>query len=93
MGHPGRRGLSGQWQQYQQRWAEVAYFLVPTGTTLNPAGATLPGGDGSTPLFALYRCQYVVLPRTDVANKASLPAAGRLHEYFQQPGRRRHAFL
>src|SRR5205807_4939332 len=45
-------------------WAELAYVLVPTGTTVNPS---VVGGAG-TPLHALYRCQYVVFPDTSVMN-------------------------
>ncbi len=36
---------------------------------------TIGGSDASTPLFALYRCQFVVLPVTSIANSKSLPAA------------------
>jgi prepilin-type N-terminal cleavage/methylation domain-containing protein len=41
---------------YSCQWAEVAYFLMPNGskaTSLSPAG--------STDLYNLYRCQYVVV--------------------------------
>jgi hypothetical protein len=37
--------------EYASQWAEVAYFLVPNGTAAN-----------GTPLYALYRCQYVIVP-------------------------------
>jgi prepilin-type N-terminal cleavage/methylation domain-containing protein len=36
---------------YKSQWAEVGYFLVPNGETAN-----------GTRLFALYRCQFVVVP-------------------------------
>ncbi len=51
-------------QAVNSPWAEIAYFLLPTGTTLSPS---VPGGPG-IPLFALYRCQYLVLPETADAN-------------------------
>lgn len=51
-------------------WGEVAYFLLPTGTTVNPQ---VPGGAG-TPLHALYRCAYVVPSNTSVVNGRSLKA-------------------
>jgi prepilin-type N-terminal cleavage/methylation domain-containing protein len=36
---------------YKSQWAEVGYFLVPNGSTAN-----------GTRLFALYRCQFLVVP-------------------------------
>jgi prepilin-type N-terminal cleavage/methylation domain-containing protein len=38
---------------YKSQWAEVGYFMVPNGTAAN-----------GTPLFALFRCQFVVAPDT-----------------------------
>jgi hypothetical protein len=55
---------------FHSAWAEIAYLLLPTGSTGNTSA---PGGAG-TPLYALYRCQYVVVPKTDRANAANLPA-------------------
>lgn len=52
-------------------WAEIVYLVLPTGTTESPS--TPPAGPGPpTPLYALYRCQYVVLPRTSEANNQQL---------------------
>lgn len=50
---------------YSSQWAEIAYYTVKIGTTdepNNPAGAT------GTPLYALYRAQRVVVPRSDQLN-------------------------
>ncbi|MCS6850727.1 MAG: prepilin-type N-terminal cleavage/methylation domain-containing protein [Gemmataceae bacterium] len=41
------------------QWAEVAYFLVKTGTTASPFDETATAG---TPLYALYRAEWVVVP-------------------------------
>jgi prepilin-type N-terminal cleavage/methylation domain-containing protein len=49
---------------YNGQWAEVAYFLAPNGTTA-----------GGTPLYALYRSQFVVLPDNRRANALNLPLA------------------
>lgn len=54
---------------YFSPWAEVAWYMVPTGTTQSPqVPPTLvpPGVPAATPtpLFALYRCQYLVFPNT-----------------------------
>src|SRR5262249_10648551 len=51
---------------YNSQWAEVGYFLQPTGET---AG----GYPSGTPLYALYRCQFVVVPDNSNVN-------------WQQPG-------
>ncbi len=79
MGVPGDSAfqrLSATNTNVNSAWAEVAYCLIQTGTTASPSGATLSGSDTSTPLYALYRFQYVVLPMTRNANNASLPAGG-----------------
>jgi hypothetical protein len=50
---------------YRSQWAEIAYFLFQTGTTeepLNPAGTT------GTPLYGLYRAQFVVVTDNTAAN-------------------------
>ncbi|MCS7046718.1 MAG: hypothetical protein NZO58_10210 [Gemmataceae bacterium] len=50
---------------YASQWAEVAYFLVPTGTTndvSNPAS-------GGVPLFGLFRGQHLLVPNNFEANK------------------------
>ncbi len=43
--------------RYSSQWAEIGYFLVPNGTTAN-----------GTRLFALYRCQFVVVPDNSKLN-------------------------
>jgi hypothetical protein len=54
------------------QWGEVAYYLVPKGTTVTP---TDPKSGYGTTLYALYRYQGVVLPRTDEINvNAKIPA-------------------
>jgi hypothetical protein len=50
---------------YTSQWAEVAYFLVQTGTTVTP---NLPAATGGTPLYALYRVERVVLPDNSALN-------------------------
>jgi len=52
-------------QVYFSSWAEVAYFLVQTGTTVSPGNPkdTISGG---TKLYALYRCQFLVFPNTNI---------------------------
>lgn len=54
------------------QWAEVAYFLQPQGSTNSPnSGSTASGG---TPLYKLYRSQFVVIAdNSKLANPA--PAA------------------
>lgn len=51
---------------YSSQWAEVAYFLLVTGTTEDP---TNPGFGAGNPLFGLYRAQHLLVPRTDTANQ------------------------
>jgi prepilin-type N-terminal cleavage/methylation domain-containing protein len=50
---------------FNSPWAEVAYFLYPTGTTTSPYDPTSTSG---TQLYGLFRCQLVVVPRTDQVN-------------------------
>src|SRR5436853_5167693 len=50
---------------FSTQWAEVAYFLLQTGTTDDPTGATPTGN----PLFGLYRAQHLLVPKTDTANE------------------------
>jgi Prokaryotic N-terminal methylation motif len=50
---------------YYSQWAEVMYYLVPTGA------ATSPLGGASQPLYGLYRAQRLL-----VANTLNLPAGG-----------------
>jgi hypothetical protein len=42
---------------YKTQWAEVAYFLWPNGSTA-----------GGTPLYALYRCEFKVVPDSRYLN-------------------------
>jgi prepilin-type N-terminal cleavage/methylation domain-containing protein len=49
---------------YNGQWAEVAYFLAPNGTTA-----------GNTPLYALYRSQFVAVPDNARANALNLSLA------------------
>jgi prepilin-type N-terminal cleavage/methylation domain-containing protein len=68
---------------YSSQWVEVAYFLVPIGTTTdpnppNPPDFSQPLPPGATPLFALYRVERVVVPdsrwlNTPVAGQAAPP--------------------
>ena len=44
---------------FNSPWAEVGYFLIKTGSTVEPNNANSTAG---TPLFALYRVQFVVVP-------------------------------
>lgn len=50
----------GVFDTYAGQWAEVAYFLIPTGSTDPTFG---------TPLFGLYRAQHLLVPNTTTANK------------------------
>jgi prepilin-type N-terminal cleavage/methylation domain-containing protein len=62
---------------FSSPWAEVAYYMVQSGTTAEPNNPASPIG---TPLFSLYRAQLVVLPAPGVrggprgANAASYNA-------------------
>jgi prepilin-type N-terminal cleavage/methylation domain-containing protein len=63
-------------QSFNSPWAEVAYYLVQTGTTLEPNN---PASTAGTPLFSLYRVQFVVVPdNTRVNNQV---AAGQIGSY------------
>jgi type II secretory pathway pseudopilin PulG len=50
---------------FHSQWAEVAYFLVKTGTTVEPNN---PSSTAGTPLYALYRAQLPVVPDTSRLN-------------------------
>jgi len=58
---------------FASQWAEVVWYLFPTGTTEEP---TIPGGSG-TPTFGLYRAQFVMVPDPNIAamelNKVNWP--------------------
>jgi prepilin-type N-terminal cleavage/methylation domain-containing protein len=53
-------------------WAEVAYFLLPTGSTINPQVPLPHGSAGASTLHALYRCVYVIVSDSNVANARGL---------------------
>jgi type II secretory pathway pseudopilin PulG len=55
---------SGPDTAYNSQWLEVAYFLASNGDSA-----------GGTPLFALYRSQFIVTPDSSKLNDQSLPAA------------------
>jgi prepilin-type N-terminal cleavage/methylation domain-containing protein len=57
--------INNPFDTYSSQWAEVAYFLLVTGTTDDP---TNPGATGN-PLFGLYRAQHLLVPKTDTANE------------------------
>jgi prepilin-type N-terminal cleavage/methylation domain-containing protein len=48
---------------FGSQWGEVAYFAVANGKTT----------DSGTPLYNLYRAQFVVAPRNDAVNAAQIP--------------------
>jgi type II secretory pathway pseudopilin PulG len=52
---------------YASQWAEVQYFLIKTGTSDEP---TNPAGTTGTPLYGLYRSQYLLVPNNSEANMA-----------------------
>jgi prepilin-type N-terminal cleavage/methylation domain-containing protein len=61
---------------YTSQWAEVAYFLVQTGTTAQPSNPAAPIG---TPLYALYRVERLLVPDNTLVNWGTpipIPAAG-----------------
>jgi hypothetical protein len=68
---------------YKTQWAEVAYFLFPNGSTA-----------GGTPLYALYRCEYKVVPDSRYLNgqvftltpTAPLPPPPLISSFSQYPG-------
>ncbi len=56
---PGEVTLAESATTFSSQWAEVAYFLVKTGTTSEPNN---PNSTIGTPLYGLYRAQLVVVP-------------------------------
>src|SRR5262249_55601256 len=64
---------------YSGQWAEIAYFMVPE---TNPSGAAIVANDPAqaggnpTQLYALYRCQYLVMADNSTLNWP--PAGGSL---------------
>ena len=57
-------GQSSTFSYFNSQWAETYYFLVPTGTTGIPGFPT----HSDTPLFALYRDQYLLAVNPSAAN-------------------------
>jgi type II secretory pathway pseudopilin PulG len=57
---------------YTSAWGEIAYFLAPQGTTVEPHNPS--SGAGGTPLFSLYRVQKVVVADSTQINAAAIPA-------------------
>jgi prepilin-type N-terminal cleavage/methylation domain-containing protein len=56
---------------YRSQWAEIAYFLLPTGTTEEALNPPPPNGTGSattTTLYGLYRAQFVPVTDNTAAN-------------------------
>lgn len=54
---------------FKSQWAEVAYFLVRTGTTQNATDVTSPPTT-SVPVYNLYRLELTVVPDSDAINAA-----------------------
>jgi hypothetical protein len=50
---------------YSSQWAEVYYYLVFTGTTEQPNN---PQATLGTPIYSLYRAQFVMVPDSTVVN-------------------------
>ncbi len=68
-----------QQSQYSCQWAEVAYFMVPTGKTT--------GTSTNIPLFALYRSQFAVPADNSALNWPPLNAsATQFYDVSCQPG-------
>jgi type II secretory pathway pseudopilin PulG len=66
-GQPADARLQDNANTFNSQWAEVAYFLVQTGTTVTPNVV----GTGGTPLYALYRVERVVVPDNSYLNWAN----------------------
>lgn len=56
-------------QMFASQWAEICYFLVQTGSTVEPNN---PNSTVGTPLYALYRAQYLMV--MNPLNNAVSPA-------------------
>jgi prepilin-type N-terminal cleavage/methylation domain-containing protein len=55
----------GQQLTYTSQWAEVVWYLVRTGSTDEQS---VPGSTLGTPLWGLYRAQYLLVPNNAAAN-------------------------
>jgi prepilin-type N-terminal cleavage/methylation domain-containing protein len=65
---------------FRSQWAEIAYFLVQTGTTEEPLN---PNGGSGTPLYGLYRAQFgLVTDNTNLANPPGPYPAARLNDFL-----------
>lgn len=68
---------------YTSPWCEVGYFLVKTGTTIEPNN---PAGLG-TPIYALYRSQFVVVPDNtkilDTLSEAVVDGSGNAYGGYE----------
>lgn len=56
---------------FKSQWAEVAYFLVRTGTTVNGADSANRGG--GVPVHNLYRLELLIVPDNEAVNAAAYP--------------------
>jgi prepilin-type N-terminal cleavage/methylation domain-containing protein len=52
---------------FRSQWAEIAYFLVQTGTSEEPLN---PASTLGTPLYGLYRAQFVLVTDSSLLNPA-----------------------
>jgi hypothetical protein len=76
-GQPADARVQDNANTYNSQWAEVAYFLVCTGTTIEPGtppDLTQPLPAGVTPLYALYRVERLVTPDNRAINSANANA-------------------
>ncbi len=64
-GQPLDANFQDQPQTFNSQWAEVVYYLARTGSTDEPLNQSSTLG---TPLYALYRGQYLLVPNKDPAN-------------------------
>ncbi|MBI3409449.1 MAG: prepilin-type N-terminal cleavage/methylation domain-containing protein [Planctomycetes bacterium] len=55
---------------YTSPWAEIAYFVIKTGSTVEPLN---PLSNIGTPIYALYRSQYLITPDNTAVNNVSPP--------------------
>jgi Prokaryotic N-terminal methylation motif len=64
---------------YSSQWAEIVYYLVRTGSTEEANNPNAGYGAASTPLYSLYRAQFVMVPDSTNVNTlyagAIVPAA------------------
>ena len=75
-------GMNVSTTVFNSPWAEVAWFLQPQGTTIEPKTASPPYL--GAPLYGLYRAQFVV--PADTANLPPLPSTAGYASAAAQPG-------